>query len=120
VPDDVADACAFAYECLRQPGCSEPTPAAMRSFVHHPRLSARALTVAHEALETNLALRHYVARRATPATVGEAGVTWLQEAHLRLDEIDRLHRRIAELEAALAERTEQWRTALRDLSGRQG
>lgn len=136
--DDVRDACVLAYELLRRPDCAIAPPPAMANFVHQPRLSPRALTVAQDSIERDPAFRSFVASRATLAEVGQAGMDWL--GAIDLNEIDDLHRRIAELEvrlsetshrlaevsaelltrtSQLAERTEQWRQALKDLSARQ-
>ncbi len=136
--DDVRDACVLAYDLLRRPDCTIAPPPAMANFVHQPRLSPRALTVAQDSIEQDPAFRSFVASRATTYDVGEAGMRWL--GALDLNRVDDLHRRIAELEvqlseashqledvqaqllertSQLAERTEQWRQALRDLSADQ-
>lgn len=94
--------------------------------------------MAQDSIERDPAFRSFVASRATTSDVGEAGMEWL--GAIDLNQIDGLHRRIAELEhqlsettdqlagvnaqllertEQLAERTEQWRQALKDLSARQ-
>ena len=98
--EELASCYRFAYEQLRRPDCPVAIPAEMGAFVHHPRLTPRACSVAHRAIETNSALRRHLAETSTVALVGQAGWAWLNDT-------DQLSAQVIDLRAALVERDQQ-------------
>jgi len=121
----------LAYRRARALASQQDTeaPEMMRSFIHFADVPPRGLTVAREVLQTDPKFRRQVLAWATETNVGADGLDWLREleglapltkkpgeGNGRTGEIEVLKSRVAELEEALQERTDQWRLGLRMLS----